>query len=150
MQLTMLGNVVTLYFIGVFFNNYRKGMVYMKLIKRFILNRPAEKRLAYFYGIVATDEQVWLLREKNGDLLLLEDDGDYPFLLPVWPSRSFAEMKAANLDESYGAFNMPLSNFLDDLLVDVENDGGATAIFPSENDTTIQKRDEIKEMIRNL
>ncbi|MBR8643886.1 DUF2750 domain-containing protein [[Brevibacterium] frigoritolerans] len=111
MQLTMLGNVVTLYFIWYIFNNYRKGMAYMKLIKRFILNRPAEKRLAYFYGIVATDEQVWLLREKNGDLLLLEDDGDYPFLLPVWPSRSFAEMKAANLDESYEAFNMPLSNF---------------------------------------
>lgn len=123
----------------------------MKLIKRFILNRPAEKRLAYFYGMVATDEQVWLLRDKNGDLLLLEDDdGDYPFLLPVWPSRSFAEMEAAKIDESYEAFNIPLSNFLDDLLVDIENDGGATAIFPNENDTTIQKRDEIKEMIRNL
>jgi hypothetical protein len=123
----------------------------MKLIKRFILNRPAEKRLAYFYGMVATDEQVWLLRDENGDLFLLEDDdGDYPFLLPVWPSRSFAEMEAANLDESYEAFNIPLSNFLDDLLVDIENDGGAIAIFPNENDTTIQKRDEIKEMIRNL
>jgi hypothetical protein len=122
----------------------------MKLFKRFILNRPAEKRLAYFYGMVATDEQVWLLRDENGDLLLLEDDGDFPFLLPVWPSRSFAEMEAANLDESYEAFNLPLSIFLDDILVDIENDGGATAIFPNEYDTTIQKRDEIKEMIRNL
>lgn len=87
-------------------------MTYMKLIKRFILNRPAEKRLAYFYGMVVTDEQVWLLRDKNGDLLLLEDDdGDYPFLLPVWPSRSFAEMEAVKIDESYEAFNIPLSNF---------------------------------------
>jgi Protein of unknown function (DUF2750) len=91
----------------------------MKLIKRFILNRPAEKRLAYFYGMVATDEQVWLLRDKNGDLLFLEDDGDYLFLLPVWPSRSFAEMEAAHLDESYEAFNIPLSIFLDKLLVDI-------------------------------
>ncbi|MDF2038352.1 DUF2750 domain-containing protein [Cytobacillus oceanisediminis] len=122
----------------------------MKLIKRFILNRPAEKRLAYFYGMVATDEQVWLLRDENGDLFLLEDDGEYEFLLPVWPSRSFAEMKAANLDESYEAFNIPLSNFLDELLVDIEHDGGAAAIFPNENDTTIQKREEIKEMLRNL
>ncbi|MFC7783316.1 DUF2750 domain-containing protein [Rossellomorea sp. GCM10028870] len=123
----------------------------MKIIKRFILNRPAEKRLAYFYGMIATDEQVWLLQDENGDLLLLEDDiGDYPFLLPVWPSRSFAEMEAANIDKSYEAFNITLSHFLDDLLVDIENDGGATAIFPNENNTTIQKRDEIKEMIRNL
>ncbi|WP_299093920.1 DUF2750 domain-containing protein [uncultured Metabacillus sp.] len=123
----------------------------MKLIKRFILNRPAEKRLTYFYAMVATDEQVWLLRNENDDLLLLEDDdGDYPFLLPVWPSRSFAEIEAANLDESYEAFNIPLSDFLDDLLFDIENDGGAAAIFPNGNDSTIQKRDEIKEMISNL
>ncbi|GIN86994.1 hypothetical protein J6TS2_33800 [Heyndrickxia sporothermodurans] len=122
----------------------------MKLIKRFILNRSAEKRLAYFYGMVATDEQVWLLRNKNGEFLLLDDDEDYPFLLPVWPSRSFAEMNAVNLDESYEAINMPLSTFLDGLLVDIENDGGATAIFPNENDTIIHKRDEIKEMIRNI
>jgi Protein of unknown function (DUF2750) len=122
----------------------------MKLIKRFILNRPAEKRLAYFYGMVATDEQVWLLRDQNGDLLTLEYDEDYTFLLPVWPSRSFAEMEASNLDESYEAFNIPLSIFLDDLLVDIENDGGAAAIFPNDNDTTIQKREEIKEMISKI
>lgn len=62
----------------------------MKLIKRFILNRPAEKRLAYFYGMVATDEQVWLLHDESGDLLLSEVEDSYSFLLPVWPSRSFA------------------------------------------------------------
>jgi hypothetical protein len=125
-------------------------MTDMKLIKRFILNRPAEKRLVYFYSMVATDEQVWLLRDEMGDLLLLEDDGDYSFLLPVWPSRSFAEMEAANLEESYEAFNLPLSIFLDDLLVDIENDGGATAIFPNKKDTTVQYRDEIKEMISQI
>ncbi|MCL1696765.1 DUF2750 domain-containing protein [Lysinibacillus sp. BPa_S21] len=122
----------------------------MKLIKRFIFNRPAEKRLAYFYGMVATDEQVWLLREENGDLLLFEDEDSHPFILPVWPTRSFAEIMAANLDESFEVFNMPLSIFLDDLLIDVENDGGAISIFPNENDTILQTRDEIKEMIRNL
>ncbi|WP_267881652.1 hypothetical protein [Metabacillus indicus] len=38
----------------------------MKFSKRFILNRPAEKRLAYFYGMIATDEQVWLLKDEHG------------------------------------------------------------------------------------
>ncbi|WP_226535881.1 DUF2750 domain-containing protein [Fictibacillus halophilus] len=122
----------------------------MKLIKRFMLNRTAEKRLAYFYGMVATDEQVWLLRDKNGDLLLFEEDGDYLFLLPVWPSRSFAEMEASDIDESYQAFNMPLSIFLDDLLIEIENDGGATAVFPNKNDTIVQTREEINEMILKL
>lgn len=124
-------------------------MNYMKLIKRFILNRPAEKRLAYFYGMVATDEQVWLLRDENGDLLLFEEEDNYPSL-PVWPTRSFAEMIASTLDESFEVFNMPLSTFLDDLLVDMENDGVAISIFPNEKDTIIQTRDEIKEMIRDL
>jgi len=73
----------------------------MKLIKRFILNRPAEKRLANFYAMVATDEQVWLLHDENGDMLLFEDEDSYPFVLPVWPTRSFAEMMAANLDETF-------------------------------------------------
>jgi len=125
-------------------------MAYMKLIKRFIFNRPAEKRLAYFYGMVATDEQVWLLRDENGDMLLFEDEDGYPFVLPVWPTRSFAEMMADNLDETFEAFNIPLSIFLDDLIVDIENDSGAVSIFPNENDTIIQTRDEIKEMIRVL
>lgn len=40
--------------------------------------------------------------------------------------------------------------FLDDLVVDIENDGGAISIFPNENDTIIQTRDEIKEMLRDL
>lgn len=30
-------------------------MTSMKVIKRFILNRPAEKQLAYFYGMVGND-----------------------------------------------------------------------------------------------
>ncbi|QFK71141.1 DUF2750 domain-containing protein [Pradoshia sp. D12] len=129
-----------------------KGMVYMKLIKQFILKRPAEKRLTYFYAMVVTDEQVWLLRDKNnGDLLLLEDEGEYHFLLPVWPSRSFAEIEAAKIDHnSYEAFNVPLTTFLDDILVDIENDRGIAVIFPNGKDSNIQSRDEIKEMIRNL
>lgn len=127
-------------------------MFYMKLIKQFILNRPAEKRLTYFYAMIVTDEQVWLLRDKNnGDLLLLEDEGEYHFLLPVWPSRSFAEIEAAKIDHHpYEAFNVPLTTFLDDILIDIENDRGIAVIFPNGKDSTIQSRDEIKDMIRNL
>lgn len=122
----------------------------MKLIKMLILKRSAEKRLVIFYSMVITDEQVWLLQDDNGDLLLLEDNEDYPFLIPVWPSRSFAEIEAAKIDKSYKAFNMPLSIFIDDLLADIENDGDAAAIFPNENDLIIQSRSEIKEIISSL
>lgn len=59
-------------------------------------------------------------------------------------------MMAANLDETFEAFNIPLSIFLDDLIVDIENESGAVSIFPNENDTIIQTRHEIKEMIRIL
>jgi len=93
---------------------------------------------------------VWLLRDENGDMLLFEDNDGYPFVHPVWPTRSFAEMMAANLDETFEAFNIPLLIFLDDLIVDFENDSGAISIFPNENDTIIQARDKIKEMIRVL
>lgn len=122
----------------------------MKLIKQFMLNRPADKRMAYFYGVVATDEQVWLLRNEEDDLLVLEGDEQYSFVLPVWPSRSFAEMESTHLEDPYEAFNMPLSKFIEELLIDVENDGGAAAIFPNQKDASIQTREEIIEMIRNI
>lgn len=55
-------------FFCLYIYNYRKGMTNMKFIKRFMLNQPAEKRLVYFYSMVATDEQVWLLQDENGEL----------------------------------------------------------------------------------
>lgn len=122
----------------------------MKLIKQFMLNRPADKRMAYFYGVVATDEQVWLLRNEEDDLLVLEGDEQYSFVLPVWPNRSFAEMESTHLEDPYEAFNMPLSKFIEELVIDVENDGGAAAIFPNQKDASIQTREEIIEMIRNI
>ncbi|TRZ39890.1 DUF2750 domain-containing protein [Niallia circulans] len=121
----------------------------MKLFKRMMLKRPAEKRLLYFYTIVSMDEQVWLLRDENGDLLVLEED-EFSFSLPVWPRRSFAEMEAEAIGGQYEAFNMSLQEFLDDLLVDIEKDNGAVAIFPSEKGAILQSRDEIKEMLRSI
>lgn len=122
----------------------------MKFIKRIILNRPAEKRLVYFYSMVVTDEQVWLLQDMNSDLLVLEGDEDYELLLPVWPSRSFAEMEAEIHEGAYKAFNLPLSQFLDDLLIEIEEEGGAAAIFPNQKDTTVQTREEIRELIHQM
>jgi len=37
-----------------------------------------------------------LLRDENGDLLPFEDEDGYPFSLPVWKSRSFVDIIAAN------------------------------------------------------
>lgn len=121
----------------------------MNLMNRFIISRPAEKRLAYFYGMVTVEEQVCLLRNRVGDLLLFEDE-KHTFLLPVWPSRSFAEMVAEKLIIPYEAFNVTLNAFVDDFLADIEKVGGAATIFPNGYDTIIQTREEIKEMLYNI
>lgn len=122
----------------------------MSLINRFIMNKPAEKRIAYFYGMVTVDEQVWLLRDRTGDLILIEGEEDYPFLLPVWPSRSFAEMMAAKIEEPCEAFHMPLSVFINELLADMEKDGTAVTIFPNDRDSIMQTREEILEILHNM
>ena len=124
----------------------------MKLIKQFIAKRPAEKRLTYFYAMAATDEQVWLLRDQtDGEFLLLEGERGYRFTLPVWPSRSFAELELAKLENhSFEAINVPLTKFLDDLLVTIERDQGVAVIFPNGVDSIVQTRGEMKEMFRNL
>jgi hypothetical protein len=122
----------------------------MNLMRRFILSRPAEKRLVYFYRMVTVDEQVWLLRDRAGDLLLIKDEEDYSFLLPVWPNRGFAEMVSEKMDKPYEAINMKLSSFVDDLLVGIEKDGGAATIFPNGYDAITQTREEIKGMLRKI
>ena len=124
----------------------------MKIIRQFISRRPAGKRLTYFYAMVATDEQVWLLREKgSGDLFLLQGEENALFSLPVWPTRSFAEMEAGKIKgESFEAFNVPLGEFLDEMLVDVEKDGGIAEVFPNGKDAIVQSRDEMKALISKL
>ncbi len=124
----------------------------MKIIRQFISRRPAEKRLTYFYAMVTTDEQVWLLRnQRSGDLFLLEGEENYEFSLPVWPTRSFAEMEAEKIESgSFEAFNVPLAEFLDDMLVDVEEDCGIAEIFPNGKDAILQTRDDMKEIISKL
>ena len=124
----------------------------MRLLKKLILKRPAEKRLIYFYAMVATDEQVWLLRDRsNGEFLFLDGEDGYRFTLPVWPSRSFAEIELAKLEgHSYEASNVPLTTFIDDVLVNIESEQGIAAVFPNGVNSILQTREEIKEMVRNL
>ena len=119
-------------------------------MNRFIISRSAEKRLFYFYEMVSMDKHVWLLRNRVGDLVLFKDEGDYPLLLPVWPSRSFAEMVGKNLAIPCEAFPMTLSSFLDDLLVEMEQNGKAVSIFPNGHDTIIQTREEMKVMLHDV
>ena len=119
-------------------------------MNRFIISRSAEKRLFYFYEMVSMDKHVWLLRNRVGDLVLFKDGGDYPLLLPVWPSRSFAEIVGKKLAIPCEAFPMTLSAFLDDLLVEMEQDGKAVSIFPNGHDTIIQTREEMKAMLHDV
>ena len=81
----------------------------------------------------------------------MEGEENHEFSLPVWPTRSFAEMEAEKIENgSFVAFNVPLAEFLDDMLVDVENDSGIAEIFPNGKDAIMQTRDEMKEMISKL
>ena len=127
-----------------------KGLKPVNLMNRFIISRSAEKRLFYFYEMVSMDKHLWLLRNRVGDLLLFKDEGDHPLVLPVWPSRGFAEMVGKSLAIPCEAFDMSLSAFLDELLVEMERDGRAVSIFPNGHDAIIQTPSEMKTMLQDV
>ena len=100
--------------------------------------------------MVSMDKHLWLLRNRVGDLLLFKDEGDHPLVLPVWPSRGFAEMVGKSLAIPCEAFDMSLSAFLDELLVEMERDGRAVSIFPNGHDAIIQTPSEMKTMLQDV
>ncbi|OOE14161.1 hypothetical protein UN64_02825 [Fictibacillus arsenicus] len=65
---------------------------------------------------------MWLIYEENGDLLLFEDDGDYPFYYLFGQVEAFLKWKLPIWKRHKKEFNLPLSIFL---LVDNENDGNS-------------------------
>ncbi len=65
-------------------------MLTQKQIEEILAKKP-ENRYKYFIRTVAAEEEVWGLADKEG-WLLLEDDDDDTEVLAVFPNPEFAEI----------------------------------------------------------
>ncbi|QIL78373.1 DUF2750 domain-containing protein [Hymenobacter sp. HDW8] len=95
-----------------------------------ILNLPAQERYGYFIRKAVDFEAVWLVKDKEGVVMLGDDSGSQ--CLPVWPEKAFAEQHITGDWESYLVEEMRLEDFLD-WLEELQEERIHIAAFPKED-----------------
>jgi hypothetical protein len=104
-------------------------MLTQKQIEEILAKKP-ENRYKYFVKTVAAEEEVWGLADKEG-WLLLEDDDDNTEVLAVFPNPEFAEIFREK--GGFGEFQveaLDLYEFME-WLDDFEVEKMKVAVFPT-------------------
>jgi hypothetical protein len=91
-----------------------------------VVTLPADQRYAYFIENVARSKEVWGLY-RNGWALAKKDDGTLVFAM--WPAREFAQLCAEFEWEGYEPQPFLLTELLDELLPQLQQDGVLPGVF---------------------
>jgi len=91
-----------------------------------VLALPGIKRFEHFIKIIANWQEVWGLYQ-DGWALAAADDGTTVF--PLWPSKEYAQVCAANEWTGYEARSISLSDFTELLLPKLKLDGVLPGVF---------------------
>lgn len=88
------------------------------------------ERCSHFIGKVADWELLWGVRNEDGWLVPITSDKLEYF--PVWPHPEYAQKIADKHFPGHVATEIDLSEFVEDLLPRLEQDGAKVAVFPDE------------------
>jgi hypothetical protein len=94
-----------------------------------VLGLPAPRRYAYFIKKVADGDTMWGLRDRDGWVTTMDDDGNLH--LPLWPHPDFAA--ACATAEWVGAepAAIDVDEWVEGGAESLERDGLAVAVFPT-------------------
>jgi hypothetical protein len=98
-----------------------------------VLALDASARYAHFIKQVADSEVVWGLQDSEGWISLVDDAGAE--LLPVWPHERYAQLFSTDRYPTAMALPIPLDEWLDNWLSNLEEDGCQVAVFPTPSGT---------------
>jgi hypothetical protein len=91
-----------------------------------VLRLPAARRYAYFLQRAVESGEVWGL-DGEGWALAIDDAGRD--VLPLWPAPEFARLCATRLWEGFLPRAIPLSELLENVLPQLEEEGMPVGIF---------------------
>ncbi len=95
-----------------------------------ILNQDAEQRFHYLVKEVIANNNVWLLTDEHGCMMLNTEEED---CIPVWPSESYALAWATGDWKNCKAEPVSLNKWYSRWSMGLEDDGLALVIFPNKN-----------------
>ena len=89
---------------------------------------PPEKRLSYLLKEVNRQQEVWILTDEHGSVMLNTEDED---CIPVWPSAAFANNWATGEWSHCVANSVPLTTWLERWTQGLLEDEVMIAAFPN-------------------
>lgn len=111
-----------------------------------VINKPPNIRYEYFIKKVVDFEEVWGLY-NDGWATALDEGGNQ--LIPFFPKKEFAESCAKNEWEGYKPEVIDLTEFINDWLSGMSNDGIKPSIFPNDDNTVVLNIDELLSDLEN-
>ena len=90
-----------------------------------------EKRLKYLLKEVVANQQIWILTDEDGCVMLNSDDED---CAPVWPDQEFAEAWATGEWADCKAEAISLKVWFSRWTQGLEGDDVAIAVFPNQDE----------------
>jgi len=115
-----------------------------------VLSLPAPRRYDHFVKQVADSDEVWGLY-NDGWALASTDDGAPTF--PMWPAREYAAMCATKDWAAFQPKSIPLEQFIDEFLPDLETKGILPSVFYTPeglgvNASTMQLIEDLREELK--
>lgn len=92
-----------------------------------MLAAPAEKRTQYFDELVNHYQQIWILSDADGAVMLTTDDED---CIPVWPTQEAAELWRNEEWSECSALAISLTDWFARWTRGMQDDDLAVAVFP--------------------
>jgi hypothetical protein len=107
----------------------------------------AEKRYQYLLKQVAQHQEVWILKDEHGCVMLNSEDED---CVPIWPHKEAAEAWATEDWEQCRAESIDLDTWLSRWTKGLIDDEIAIAVFPDTNsEGLVVYPDEFEEQLGN-
>ncbi len=94
-----------------------------------ILNLDDEQRARYFFKEAVIQNQVWILKDEHGCVMLNTEEED---CIPVWPNQEFAQAWATEEWQTCVAESISLNKWFSRWSQGLEEDQLAIVVFPNQ------------------
>lgn len=93
-----------------------------------VIQMPPEQRYSYLLREVRLHQQVWILTDEHGCVMLNSEDED---CVPIWPAEAFAQYWATGEWSECVPKAISVSDWLSRWTIGLEGDEVNIAIFPN-------------------
>jgi len=96
-----------------------------------IRKMPADQRLNFFFNQVRERQQIWILTDEHGAVMLTTEDED---CIPVWPNQALAQSWATGDWQGFEPKAISLADWRKKWTTGLEDDEIAIAVLPMSED----------------